>query len=327
VDRRVTIADVARAAGVSAATVSRALSNPGRVNPETLASVRKVADALGYRSHLHAARVSRRGQVIVVMVTLSENSFYLRTLRAIERSAAAWGASIVIMDAREDARTQDMLIARVGQLADGAILISPRLTDRAILELARRLPTVVLNRQVRGVPSVVQNSVQGMGFAVRHLVALGHTEISHVTGHRQARIAGARLRALEQVCRASGVQLRSVAGDGTFAGGVEAAVQWAVRPTSAVLCFNDESAIGFVHSAVEQGFRVPEDVSVIGMGDNAFSVALRPPLTTIGFSASAQATAVVQRLFGSSPTQGEVVVPMRLIVRGSTGVVSAGRSS
>ncbi len=104
-------------------------------------------------------------------------------------------------------------------------------------------------------------------------------------------------------------------------------MQWAVRPTSAVLCFNDESAIGFVHSAVEQGFRVPEDVSVIGMGDNAFSVALRPPLTTIGFSASAQATAVVQRLFGSSPTQGEVVVPMRLIVRGSTGVVSAGRSS
>ena len=88
---RVTIADVARAAGVSAATVSRSLSNPDRVSPQTAALVREVADRLGYRAQLHSGRAERRQQVIAVTVVLSENSFYLRTLRAIERAASARG--------------------------------------------------------------------------------------------------------------------------------------------------------------------------------------------------------------------------------------------
>ena len=113
-----------------------------------------------------------------------------------------------------------------------------------------------------------------------------------------------------------------IPGDGTLAGGTEAAGLWQTRPTTSALCFNDESAIGFVYGLKRLGYRIPDDVSVIGMGDNAFSEALQPALTTVGFSASAQAAAVVERLLLDVPIRERFVVPMRLIHRESTGPAS-----
>lgn len=322
--KAVTIYDVAEAAGVAPSTVSRALSKPGRLSEETTRHIRETADRLGYQSrNAHDERVSS-SKVLVVSVAGLENLFFVDTLNGIQDEAALAGYTVLVSDGRRIAQHEMQSITRSIGLADGLILISPRIADDAIHQFARAKPVVVVNRVVRDVCSVVQNYTDGMAQVAEHLAGLGHRTVAFLGGPPEAWIGGVRRSALETACRARGLTMQWLGPvEPTVRGGVGIASQWLQNRTTAVVAFNDDIALGFSYAVRERGLRMPEDVSVVGI-DNAQSTSVvAPPLTSLAVAGRGQGAVAVRRLLaglrGEPCVPSTVVVPMKLIPRVSTG--------
>jgi len=323
--KAVTIYDVAEAAGVAPSTVSRALTKPGRVNPETAHRIRQIADSLGYRAKRAAEPDEReRSKVIVVSVAGLANLFFVDTLNGIEDEASALGYSVLVSDGRANLHVEQQAIHRSVELADGIILISPRMPDGAITEFARRKPLVVVNRVVRGVPSVVQNFTDGMAQVVEHLTDLGHRTVTFISGPSDAWIGAVRREALQKACQARGVTMRRIGPvEGTVRSGVGAVPEWLQHRTTAVVTFNDDIALGFSYGVRERGFRVPDDVSIVGIDNTQSSSVFAPPLTSLAVAGHGQGAVAARRILtelrGGATTSNTIVVPMKLIRRASTG--------
>lgn len=323
--KAVTIYDVAEAAGVAASTVSRALSRPGRVSPETAQRIRETAEELGYRDRSVAhPDVKARTKMLVVTVSSLGNLFFFDTLNGIQDEAAAAGYTVLVVDGRGHAHLERQAIERTIDFADGIIMISPRIPDPVVIQTAKQKPVVVVNRVVREVPSVVHNIHDGMQQVVEHLVEFGHRNLTFIGGPAQWWIAAARREALEAACHSHGITMRRVGPvEPTVRGGVDALPQWLQYRTTAVVAFNDDVALGFSHAVREHGLRVPEDVSVVGIDNTQSTSVFYPPLTTLAVAGHGQGAVATRRIFaelkGGRTHTPTMVVPMKLIKRASTG--------
>ena len=322
-----TIYDVARAAGVASSTVSRAFSRPGRVNFETAERIRKIAEELGYRANpLARALPTGRTSMIALVISDVTNPFYNEIIRGAQSAAAAAGYTMLLADAQESDRLEREALERALPTVEGIVLAGSRMSDSAIRVIAKQRPLIVLNRVLSDVPSVVTDNPRGMRRAVEHLVGLGHHTITYVAGPEASWADGVRWRSLkessllelEMNCRRIG-PFRP-----TVAGGAEAAAEFSRHPTSAVIAYNDQLAIGLIRGLTASGVRVPQDVSVIGF-DNIFASELvTPPLTTVAAPLRTEGVTAVTNLLamthGAHPRTGEpTVLPVKLVVRSSTG--------
>ncbi|MGM0386303.1 MAG: LacI family DNA-binding transcriptional regulator [Actinomycetota bacterium] len=325
--KAVTIYDIAEAAGVAASTVSRALTKPGRVSPETADRIRETAERLGYRGR--AARDTEpeersRSKVLLVSVTSLANLFFVDTLSGIQDEASASGYTVLLSDGRQNPHVEKLAIDRTLELADGIILISPRMPDAVIQQYARDKPVVVVNRVVRDVSSVVQNFTDGMTQVVEHLAELGHRTVTFISGPSQAWIGSVRRQALEKACRERGMSMGRIGPvEATIRGGVGAAAEWMQHRTTAVVAFNDDIALGFSYAVRERGLRVPDDVSVVGIDNTQSTSVFAPPLTSLAVAGHGQGAVAARRVLaelrGGPTTTHTTVVPMKLIERVSTG--------
>jgi len=149
VGRRPTIYDVARAAGVATSTVSRALSNPGRVSFKTAEHVRRVAKELGYRSELFEREVpDQRTKILAMIVADINNPVFHGMVRGAERTAAHDGYTVLVVETQESGAAEQSAVQRVLSSVDGIILTSSRMSDSAIRAFAKQRPLVVMNRVV-----------------------------------------------------------------------------------------------------------------------------------------------------------------------------------
>lgn len=327
--KAVTIYDIAEAAGVAASTVSRALTRPGRVSPETAQRIREVAEQLGYRARSttqHEGRTASR--LMLVTVASLGNLFYFDTLNGIEDEANGVGYTVLTVDGRLNPLLEQQAVERTLDLADGIIMISPRMSDDFISQTARQKPVVVINRVVRDVNSVMQNIGDGMKQVVEHLAELGHKNVTFIQGPAQSWISAPRRHALEAACVAHGLTCRNIGPvEPTVRGGVGVLAAWLEYRTTAVVGFNDDVALGFSYAARERGFRVPQDVSVVGIDNMMGTSVFAPPLTTLAVAGHGQGTVAARRIFaeikGGRGKPQTVVVPMKLIKRISTGPAAA----
>jgi hypothetical protein len=194
-----TIYDVARVAGVAPSTVSRALSKPGRVSYQTAEHVRRVAEELGYRTGRMERAVSERGTgLLAIVVADVANPVFFRMIRGAERAATGLGFTVLLLETQESESTERQALDRLIPEVDGVVLSSSRMSDAAIRSLAKRTPTVLLNRIVSEVSSVVIDNVHAIKKATEHLAALGHTSISYLGGPRASWADGARWRGLRE---------------------------------------------------------------------------------------------------------------------------------
>ncbi|QIK71181.1 LacI family transcriptional regulator [Propioniciclava coleopterorum] len=321
-----TIYDVARVAGVSPSTVSRAFSRPGRVSAQTAERIRQVAEELGYRSReVTRAAAKTTTKVLGLAVADITNPFNFRVIRGCQAAAAEAGFVVTLNDAQESEALEREMLRRSLPLLDGLIIASSRLSDTELRTLAKSLPVVILNRRVSGLHCIVPDMAHGVRKAAEHLLALGHRNITYLAGPEASWADGMRWRAVRESARELGFTEHRV---GPFAptlqGGRGAAEVIAARRLKAVLCFNDLMAIGLMQGLSERGIKVPEQVSVVGF-DNIFASALvtpglttvAAPLTMLGDSAVRYITATLTG--HKSPETGPVLVPVRLIVRQSTG--------
>ena len=321
-----TIYDVARVAGVATSTVSRALSNPGRVSFKTAEHVRKVAEEIGYRSTaLERALPNQRKMLLAMIVADINNPVFHGMIRGAERTAMHAGYTMLLVETQESEHTEKQALSRVLQAVDGVILSSSRMTDASIRDAAKHRPLVVLNRIVDQIPSVASDNLKAMRKASEHLAGAGVGEITYLAGPEASWSDGMRWRGLRAAGPELNLKVRRIGPNTpTMAGGRLAATKWLGNQTRGVIAYNDLLAIGFIQAVMLAGYRVPEDVCAIGFDNILDSSLVEPRLTTIAAPLVSLGSAAVNRLVKRSwHEQSElaepVLLPTRLVVRDSTG--------
>jgi DNA-binding LacI/PurR family transcriptional regulator len=331
-----TITDVAREAGVSVATVSRALRGLDRVSPSTRERVLKVATELDYvASPTATSLASGRNQVVGVVAPFLTRWFFATIVSAIEKTLRQHGHHVLLFDLEDDRfghrlpLSQNMLWKRV----DGVITLNLPMTDEE-LELIDRLglPLVAIGTPVADRPNVRIDDAEAMRMATEHLVSLGHERIAYV-GAVPSNVAHiqtpqARLEAFQDVMRQHGLAQHNqwiLGSDWTAdsaAADTRTLLASADRPT-AITAASDEMAIGAMAAARAEGLRIPQDLSVIGIDDHALSNVLG--LTTVRQDVATQGREAAEILLRSLGVAGvpegsdtDVVVPTELVVRSST---------
>lgn len=331
---RVRLSDVARDAGVSPATVSRAISQPELLSADTLRRVRQAADRLGYRPDAAArALASGRSMIIGAIMPTLDNAIFSRALQAMQTALAADGYQLLVAshDYNPAAETEAIrtLLARG---IDGLVLVgAERAPEAAALLADAGLPLVLTWCAPPNVPAVVIDNTAAGEIAARHLIELGHRRIGVVTGavrfndRQRGRLEGVR-RALE----AAGLSLpQSLACEQptTLAGGrmgCAKLLELAEAPT-AIVGGIDLIAIGCMVEAQARGLAVPGDLSVVGIDDADMSAHVSPSLTTVHVPTAQIGDMAARTIVGilQDRTIGPLIdLPTELIVRRSTGAPS-----
>jgi len=282
-----TIKEVAAAAGVSVATVSRALALPDIVVKDTREKVFEAIARLGYTPNAQARNLRKsQTKLVIALVPDIANPFFSEVIRGIEQVAHEHGYAVLLGDTQNSlAREQAYADMIAGRQADGLIALQPRIPK---LQYETRLPVVNACEYVldRSVTSVYVDNVLAARTAVNHLLTLGHQRIAFVSGPKDRPISIDRERGYEMALQDAGVRVdRSLmtTGDFSLESGVRAVEQLLSRKQkiTALFCSNDEMAIGAIRALKNNRLRVPEDVSVVGFDDIRFARYTDPPLTTI----------------------------------------------
>lgn len=280
----ITIHDVAKAAGVSTATVSRALNN-GSVRESTRKRVRKIADQLGYHPNI-AARDLTSGRFgrgnIAVFVTDVSHFYFTDVFTGLFAKAQATGYRLFVTDL-ELTNDVEQTVTNVISNCEGQILVSPRISDAMIRKLFPVDTTVLANRRFDGYSSVCVDDRSGILQAIRHLASLGHKRIAYVSGSSQSWSNHVRSEAFEEGCEHFGVECVVLGPfEQSYSGGVNAGDALLLEAdVTAVLVFNDLVASGLMACLIERGVSIPRDMSVVGIDASLLSLALRPQLTTV----------------------------------------------
>lgn len=328
-----TIRDVAKEAGLSTGTISKALSTPERVSKKNLEKIEAAIKKLNYKPNMLAQKFrAKTSKTIVVLVPDIANLFFAKLISGIEHVAQAKGFSVLLGDTRDSsAREQEFIRMVETKLADGIVNLRPYKPSDAVLPKEDIFAVSAASCENTPSYSVRIDNVGAAKKAVKHLVSLGHKRIGLITGlednpHTIDRLAGYKA-ALEE----SGLEYDSkivVGGDYNYWSGLHAAeqiVNMAERPT-ALFCMNDQMAIAAMKGFHEHGIRVPEDISIIGFDDTNVSKYCIPTLTTISQPAEKMGEKAAEVLFqlieGKPPETEEYILPYEFIIRESTAPVA-----
>lgn len=326
------VADVARLAGVSPATVSRAFNAPERLVPETLERVRRAAEQLGYQPYgLARSLRSRRSMVIGIVMPSLRYAYYAGTLELLQSLLAREGYTLLLSSANHDPQAElEGVRALMAQGVDGVILFGRPLHDESAPLLARRgVPHLRCWSALPDEPSVAFDHQAAMADVVEHLVALGHRRFALVVPFRALadRFRG-RLTAVREALARHGLALpaEAVVEDGglELPAGREAwrALRQRGQRPSAVVCSNDLIAAGVILECRATGLQVPQDVSVTGYNDSALASAFEPAITSVDTPVDLHAQAVARAMLAAL-REGQpfprLRLPTRLRVRGSCG--------
>ncbi|RYH11309.1 LacI family DNA-binding transcriptional regulator [Tropicimonas sp. IMCC6043] len=313
--------EIAKALGVSTATVSNALSGKGRVSEETRKLVIEKIREVGYRpgGPGRALRTGRSGVLGLVLPDIS-NPLFPALAQAIETAAERAGQGILIADSHGDPGAQSEALRRMVQRgADGIIIVPCRGTQVSDLSL----PAVVIDSAVTPGNCVCSDHRQGGQVAVEYLQQLGH---------RTLVLLGQSRRSLVQSDRVAGMQ--DALGPGLRAetfwleDGTPDLAKLVRRGATAIVATSDLHALTALTRLQGAGFSVPGDVSVLGFDDLSFSARITPGLTTLAQNMPDIATAAVEHILlqlENAPLPAARLVPMELVVRGSTGPAPAER--
>jgi LacI family repressor for deo operon, udp, cdd, tsx, nupC, and nupG len=329
------MADIARLAGVSTATVSRALGGSGLVSEDARRRVERAVEETGYQvNHAASGLRSQRSRQLLVLLPTIANPFFADVVLGVEEEAQAHGYGVLV-GSTEGKPEREALLARqlLAGAVDGLVLLTGRRPEGlAGFDAAETRMVAVSERIGRGrIPIVGIDNVAASRAAIEHLLGLGHRRIAHITGPAGSVLTADRLEGYRSALAAADVPASPdlvAVGDFTMDAGEAAmrnllskAWQPASRPTS-VFCCSDESAIGAIRAAKAHGLRVPADLSVVGFDDIPFAAAYDPALTTVRQPRREMgrlaASLILAGLTGS-PARAVRRLPHSLVVRQSSG--------
>src|SRR6266404_315581 len=332
-----TLSDIAREAGVSKMTVSRAINNHPRVSIETRERILKVAGRLNYKPNRYARALrTNSSKLIGIVVPDLMHSFFADISRGVEEFARPAGYQNVICNTEENTVTEISEVEALLTHTDGLIVTTALPVGEA--KFYRRIikngaNVVLIDRYLEGLrcPVVKADDVLAGFLATKHLIKLGHKRIGHLygpgTSNANDRLKGYRS-ALEQYGLSFDVRLVRTASYPYESSSYEVMRIWlneAKRPT-ALFAFNDPSGIGATRAVEDAGLRVPGDVAIVGCGNIHYGELLRVPLTTVSWSAREMGQVAAKRLIEMIEGSGsvanrfeEIVLRPEMVVRSSCG--------
>ncbi|ARD41046.1 LacI family DNA-binding transcriptional regulator [Actinomyces gaoshouyii] len=328
------LGDVARLAGVSTQTASRVSMGAGNVRPATRERVLRAMSQLGYSPN-RAAQALRRGSfkaIGVLTQQIQRTGEALTTAGVVEEATnAGYAVSLVQVERPEsdDMRTAAVRLAH--QAIDGLVVVQAGRAGREHLALPPTMPVAVSDSALMGYyPSVSADQAGGVREAISHLLALGHRTVHHVAGPEGSQSALIRRAAWAASLREAGAPTpEPLPGDWSAASGYRAGLRLAADPeVTAVLCANDETALGLIRAMHEQGRAVPADVSVVGFDGLDLGEFSFPPLTTVHQDFKRHGREMVRLVLeqvASGVVDGSrsIIIPTELVLRGSTAPPSA----
>ena len=329
------IRDVADSAGVSVATVSRTLQQPERVSPKTRNKVMAAVQAVGYKPNLMAVKFrSGKTHNLVVLVPTVANVFFARVISGMQEAAAELGYSILLANTLGNSEIESHYAKMVStSQADGLIQLrahnpfdATMINDNGLLPMVNACEVIDDGQY----PVVSLDNRAAAKAMTEHLISLGHSRIAMIKGPNSSPLTQDRLAGYKDALTQAGISFDEnllFPGDFTLQAGYNAGETIARlkdRPT-AVFCENDETAIGAMQAFKQANLHVPNDISVAGFDDIAFSAFVDPPLTTIAQPAEefgrTAVTLLVDLLNGKIRKAPKVIMPFELITRESTGRV------
>lgn len=328
--RTVTLRDVARAAGVSVPTASKALNGREGVRAATRQAVLATAERLAFQPNTTALSLKNGRSGTWGLITNDlEGRFSLPILMGAEDTAGAGRVSVFLCDARGDPiREEHHLQSLLGRQVDGLIIVGSRTDPRPSLG---KLPVpsiyVYAPSDDPADLSIVPDNVGGGRLAAQHLVNLGRTRIAHIAGDRSYDAARARVTGVDEVLAAH--NLRLVGGEPLYGVWSESWGRNATRrlvesspELDAVVCGSDQIARGVLDALKDLNLRVPEDVALVSFDNwEVFTTGAVPGLTSVDMNFETMGRMAGEKLFAAmsgEEQQGTIVQPCRLVVRGST---------
>ena len=331
----VSIKDIARLAGVSHSTVSRALRNSPLIPQKTAERIQRIAREKGYSASAVArSLVTRKTHTIGVVVTSIADPFNGEVVEGLEETANRNGYSVILATSQADPEREIAVVRSFQERrVDGIVVASSRVGSLHMNVLGEmNIPIVLLNNQSPGafVHSVTIDNFDGALQATKHLIGLGHRRVGYIGDRLGLQSDTERLKGYRKALTQAHLPFDKelvVHGDGKTLGAREAATRL-IGPqvpkhlrATAVFCYNDMSALGLMEAAETEGIEIPRDLSIVGFDDLFFATQLRPPLTTvrqpkreIGERAMDQLLALLR----GTPTENRTLIQGELVVRRST---------
>jgi LacI family transcriptional regulator len=338
--KRVTLREVAQTAGVHISTVSRALDPKTRhlINSEIVSRIVKISQDLDYRRNAAAFSLkTNQTRTIGVIVPDITNAIFPPIIRGIEDSLATGGYLAIVgnTDGVHE-REQNLLATFLARGVDGLILASVEREDDAVERAAsENTPIVTVNRQVDrdNVSSLAHDETEGIRRVLTHRASLGHRKIAMIAGPQTSSTGARRYAAFQQFRSALRLEIdeRLVVfaasyNEASGEQGVEELIAGGADFT-AVVCGNDRLAVGAIATLARLKLKCPEDISVTGYNDMSMMDRIDPPLTTVRiqqYRMGREAGAMLQRMIGGQTQAQHIVLPVELMIRGSTAARRSG---
>jgi DNA-binding LacI/PurR family transcriptional regulator len=325
--QRLRLEDVAALVGLSVSTVSLVLNNEAGPSDRTRQKVLDAAAELGYRPDRAASQLARRRSRLLGVMMDIRSTFHAELTEELQAAAEERGYDLVLSPvtrSHDERRAVDILLDfRCGAL----VLLGPASSPHLLGQLSQQLPVVVVGRRVNApqVDVVRTADHEGVKQAIDHLAALGHRHIAYLDGGRGT-IAADRRRGYRTAMHRHGLTefIQVIAGDPTEEAGMRAAEALLSAETlpTAVMAFNDRSAVGLEDGLSRSGVTVPETISIVGYDDSPISRLAHVNLTTVNQNPHQQAThavnAAVARLDGLGGDAQQIVLTPHLLARGTT---------
>lgn len=327
-----TVKDIARLAGVSTATVSRALAEPEKVAEATRIKVERIAAEVGYSPNAIARslRTSETRTIVVIVPDIS-NLFFTEVIKGIEMVAHKNNYKVLVGDSNHDlSRATRYLDLLNSKQADGLLLLTTLLPIEVLLDEqgGLRFPVVTACEQYfdSAIPNVHIDNEYSTRVAVDSLLQMGHHRIATITGPSENSLCQGRLSGYRKSLSHAEIEVPDdyiQEGDFSFSSGFELAdnlLRLEYRP-SAIFCHNDEMAIGVLKKARDLSLNVPRQLSVVGFDNTEFSEFCTPELTTVHqprLLIGETAMKLLLDILADRKPNPEMTLPTQYLVRGST---------
>jgi LacI family transcriptional regulator len=317
-----TISQVAEAAGVSRATVSRAFTRPDMLGADTVRRVMAIAKKIGYVPN-HTARAlstGRYGNVALIVPDVA-NPFFPPLIRAAQVEAEKLDFCVFLGNSDENPEQEEKLVSRFSTQVEGFILASTRLSDERIR--AARRPLVLINRDIAGIPRVLMDSGTGVAEAVDHLASLGHERIAYVSGPKNSWSNAQRRAAVQRRAKLHKLQVLIVPAQmASFETGYAAAPAILDYRATAAVAFDDLMAQGTLAGLAARGVAVPADFSIVGC-DDVLGAMTYPPLSSVSNACAEAGRVAISLLMDTLKTRAvrdiRYVLGTKLVIRKTTG--------
>ena len=330
----VKIEDVAKAAGVSVATVSRVLNEQGGVLPQTQERVRKAVEALRYEPNLSARNLRRNeSRIILILAPNFSNPYYSNVLSGICDVSRNLGYSILMYNTYDSNALNEQLVTSLFQKnrADGMITLAVNKDDRWLAKYAGKYPLVQCSEYVEDaiLPHISVDNRLAAKESVLQLIAQGHTKIGIVTSANRYLSSENRLRGYLDALETAGIErddalIAYASADYSFASGKQAArdLLSLPEPPSAIFCVSDILALGVIAAAGKMGLQVPWDLSVTGFDDVDYTTMFHPYLTTVAVPCyelgRSSMLLLYDHILQKPSAQQEVYLPHQIVLRETT---------